>query len=186
MSATAGAEGLAGAMPDSPGQLAADGLGDVGELYLALAARLEKLVRLYVRAPDQVIEDACQFAWSRLVHRGAAVRRDSAFQWLVRTAVREAVKLVRRERLEVSLEAMVDNASYQPLRPGTPAIQDLLEQRERLSAVGALPERQQRLVWLHALGLTYSEMAHHEGYTRRTVERQLLRAKHRMRELEAG
>jgi RNA polymerase sigma factor (sigma-70 family) len=46
-----------------------------------------------------------------------------------------------------------------------------------LSEVGRLPERQQRLVWMHAAGLTYVEMAGRTGESRRTVERQLLRAK---------
>ena len=46
-----------------------------------------------------------------------------------------------------------------------------------------LPERQQRLVWLQGLGLSYTEMAAHEGATPRTVERQLMRAKKRLREV---
>jgi DNA-directed RNA polymerase specialized sigma24 family protein len=50
-----------------------------------------------------------------------------------------------------------------------------------LGHLRALPIRQQRLLWLHALGLTYTEMAAHEGCTRRTVERQLLRAKRGVR-----
>jgi DNA-directed RNA polymerase specialized sigma24 family protein len=39
----------------------------------------------------------------------------------------------------------------------------------------------QRLLWLHALGLTYAEIALYAGCTPRTVERQLLRAKRAMR-----
>jgi hypothetical protein len=52
--------------------------GDVGDLYRALAPRLEQIVRLDVRAPDPVIEDACQFAWSRLVYHSHRVRRETA------------------------------------------------------------------------------------------------------------
>ncbi|MBV8956985.1 MAG: sigma-70 region 4 domain-containing protein, partial [Solirubrobacterales bacterium] len=39
---------------------------------------------------------------------------------------------------------------------------------------------QQRILWLHALGLTYAEIADYEGCTLRTVERQLLRARRRI------
>ena len=42
--------------------------------------------------------------------------------------------------------------------------------------------RSQRFVWLHALGLSYTEMAAHERCTTRTVERQLVHAR---RKLEA-
>lgn len=156
--------------------------GEVGELYGALAWRLEQLVRLDVRAPDVVIEDACQFAWSRLLHHRQRVRTDTVMPWLTRTAVREAFKLLRRAGRELSLEAEIDQAGEQacPPAPGTP--QELVEQRERLAEIARLPERQQRVLWLHALGLSYAEIAGHEGCTLRTVERQLLRAKRGIRD----
>lgn len=166
-------------------------LGDVGELYRALSARLEHIVRLDVRAPDAVIEDACQFAWTRLVHHAGRVRREAVLSWLVTTAVHEAFKLIRRDGRELSLDAALDlsadaareRAVTQAALAGhAPPPHELLEQRERLLAIRALPERQQRLVWLHALGLSYAEMALYTGCTSRTVERQLLRAKQRLRE----
>src|SRR5204863_198167 len=66
----------------------------VDVLYRQLAPRLERIVRLDVRAPDVVIEDACQVAWSRLVHHCRRVRRETALPWLATTAVREAVRQV--------------------------------------------------------------------------------------------
>ena len=60
---------------------------------------------------------------------------------------------------------------------------ELVEMRDELGALGSLPRRQQRLLWLHAAGLTYAEMARHEGVTLRTVERQLLRGKRAARAL---
>jgi RNA polymerase sigma factor (sigma-70 family) len=147
------------------------GVGDVEVLYRLLAPRLERIVRLDVRAPDAVIEDACQFAWSRLVHHGERVHRETALPWLATTAVREAFKLIRRDGRELPLDAIGDRS---PLVSG-PA--ELVEQREGIAAIGTVPVRQQRLLWLQGLGLTYAEMAEHEGCTVRTVERQLLRAK---------
>jgi RNA polymerase sigma factor (sigma-70 family) len=151
------------------------GVGDVGELYGQLAARLESIVRLDVHAPDAVIEDACQFAWSRLLHHRHRVHRETVISWLARTAVHEAFKLLRRDRREVPLDVVIDRAS--PVSP-----HELIERRERLAAIGRLPERQQRVLWLHALGLSYAEIAVHEQCTTRTVERQLLRAKQRVRD----
>src|SRR5690348_14955444 len=92
-------------MINSERNVAAIGVGDVGELYGLLARRLEQIVRLDVRAPDVVIEDACQFAWSRLLHHHDRVHRETVMSWLVRTAVHEALKLLRRGRRELSLES---------------------------------------------------------------------------------
>jgi RNA polymerase sigma factor (sigma-70 family) len=151
------------------------GVGDVGELYGLLAGRLEQIVRLDVRAPEVVIEDACQFAWSRLLHHRDRVHRETVLSWLARTAVHEAFKLSRRDRREASLEETAAAA----LEIGATPV-EVVEQRERLAELGRLPERQQRALWLHALGLSYAEIARHETCTIRTVERQLLRARQRI------
>jgi RNA polymerase sigma factor (sigma-70 family) len=166
-------------MLNSESNTVAVGVGDVGELYGLLAHRLEQIVRLDVHAPDVVIEDACQFAWNRLLHHRHRVQRETVMGWLVRTAVHEALKLLRRDRRELPLELAADEAM-----PATPA--QITEFRERLAELSRLPERQQRAVWLHALGLNYTEIACYEGCTTRTVERQLLRARQSIRRPEAA
>jgi RNA polymerase sigma factor (sigma-70 family) len=158
-------------------------LDEVAELFAEQASRVRRLVRAGVRAPEPLVEDACQLAWVRLFQRRAYVRRDTATAWLVRTAIREAIKQLHRDGRNLSLDALADEAgdrpaSSTPALPSTPALLDeLVEQRARLAAIRILPERQQRLVWLQGLGLTYTEMAGQTGTTRRTVERQLLRAR---------
>ncbi len=154
---------------------------DVGELYTALARRLEQIVRLDVRASDPVIEDACQFAWTRLVYHGDRVEAEKALSWLAKTAVHEAFKLIRREDRELSLDAVVEHAGESTVPACSPGPDVLLEHRQQLDGIRTLPERQQRLLWLHGLGLSYVEMAQYTGCTTRTVERQLLRAKHTLR-----
>jgi len=151
------------------------GVGDIGELYGTLASRLEQIVRLDVHASDAVIEDACQVAWCRLLRHCDRVHRETVMAWLARTAVHEAFRSLRRDRREEALEsAELASSQAQP--------EELLLQRERLNEVAALPARQQRLVWLHAFGLTYVEIAARERCTRRTVERQLHRARAALRE----
>jgi RNA polymerase sigma factor (sigma-70 family) len=158
------------------------GVGDVGELYALLARRLEQVVRLDVRASDALIEDACQVAWIRLLHHRHRVHRESVMSWLIHTAVHEALKLLRRDRRELSLEVEAEGA----LLCSNATLSEVIECRERLAELGRLPERQQRAVWLHGLGLNYAEIARHEGCTTRTVERQLLRARHTIRQPEAA
>jgi RNA polymerase sigma factor (sigma-70 family) len=153
------------------------GLDEVADLFADHSARVRRQVRAGVPAPEPLVEDACQLAWVRLCQCRARVRRDTAIPWVVRTAMREAMKLKRRDGRELSLDALGAEAGDRPA-PTTPALfDDLVEQRALLASIRILPERQQRLVWLQGLGLTYTEIAGQTGTTRRTVERQLLRAK---------
>ncbi len=156
----------------------------MGELYGRLARRLEQVVRLDVRASDALIEDACQIAWIRLIRCRDRVQRETVMSWLARTAVHEALRLLRRDRRELSLEAAAEEAMPVARSPEATPL-ELVERAERLAQLGRLPERQQRAVWLHAFGLSYSEIALHEGCTRRTVERQLLRARENIRDARA-
>jgi len=153
------------------------GVDDVGELYRRLAARLERIVRSDVRASDAVIDDACQFAWACLVSNCERVRREAALSWLATTAVREALRLLRRDGRALSLEATFDGAGEAAPSAVAPGPDEIVERLERLEKIGTLPVRQQRLLWLQGVGLSYAEMARHEACTTRTVERQLLRAK---------
>jgi RNA polymerase sigma factor (sigma-70 family) len=158
--------------PDAPTEFLAD-------LYAAHARRLRRIVASGVRAPDAVIDDACQVAWSRLIPRAASVRPESSLAWLVTTASREAIKLSRRGEREISLEALIDDDVQ---FPGADGPEITVAWRERLDTVRSLPVRQQQLVWLAGLGLSYEEMADYTRSSRRTVERQLLRAKHTLRD----
>jgi RNA polymerase sigma factor (sigma-70 family) len=101
--------------------------------------------------------------------------------WLATTASREALKLIRRQHRELSLEGTIEATGDGLSRSGMIGPEELILCRERLDAIRELPERQQRLLWLNALGLSYAEMAIHTGCTQRTVERQLLRAKRAVR-----
>jgi RNA polymerase sigma factor (sigma-70 family) len=161
---------------------AAVGVRDVGELYGELSKRLEQIVRLDVRAPDAVIEDACQFAWSRLLVHSARVSSEGALSWLATTAVREALKLIRRNGRELSLDATAEQAGGWMAPSAAPGPHETFEQHERLATLRRLPPRQQRMLWLQGAGLSYAEIAASTGCTMRTVERQLLRAKRALRE----
>jgi RNA polymerase sigma factor (sigma-70 family) len=159
-------------------------LGDEAQLYHSLAARLEQTVRIQVHAPREVIEDACHHAWTQLINHGDRVNRDATFSWLATTAIRHAWKLNRRERRELSLEAAADELGELQIPSPSPGPPERLEFREQLGQLAELPERQRRFIWLRAAGLTYVEMAAYTGDTVRTVDRQIVRATERIRQLE--
>lgn len=155
---------------------------ELGDLYRTLAGPLRQIVRFSVRAPDALLDDACQIAWSRLLRCWGSIRADAALPWLVTTANREALGLLRHSRRELPL----DELRAQDLAPASPvclpaAPEEIAELRAKLDELRALPPRQQRLLWLQGLGLSYAEMARYTGATARTVERQLMRAKRALR-----
>jgi RNA polymerase sigma factor (sigma-70 family) len=156
-------------------------IADVDQLYRGFSVALERIVRRDVTAPTVVIEDACQTAWARLLRHARRVEEDSVKRWLATTAVHEAIKLARRDQRELSLEAQLE-ATGEPNLAGVAAgPYEHAEWRERLALVGQLPERQRQLLWMQCVGLSYDEIAAEAGLTLRTVERQVLRGRKRLR-----
>jgi RNA polymerase sigma factor (sigma-70 family) len=157
-------------------------VNDVAELYCSLSGRLQRIVGKEVHAPSVVIEDACQFAWSRLVYHAARIDQETVLRWLARTAVREAVRLARRDQRELSLEAEVEHGDQaEPVSPA-PGPPEQAELREKLELIRILRPRQRRYLLLRAAGYSRAEVVEREpGLTRRTLERQLLRGRERLR-----
>jgi RNA polymerase sigma-70 factor (ECF subfamily) len=159
---------------------------DIETLYRSFSSRLRQVVAGDVRAPEVVIEDACHFAWDRLLIHLPEFEGGSPTNWLIRTAVREARRQERRRRREQPLEEEEVDAVVAQLPAPGPDLQERAEQTAQLSSIRRLPARQQRVLWLQALGLSYAEIAQISGCSKRTVERQLLRAKRRLRDAEAA
>lgn len=174
----------------SPPDRGSPGQGRLDGLYRLLSRRLERIVALQVRVggANTVIEDACQMAWGQLVRHAADVSSDpeQTLAWLITTARREALRLIRERSRDCSLDLDEDAAHERGDRlRGLPSMSALVEQRELLRGLRALPARQRQVLLLQAAGYTYEEIAWQTGDTRRTVERQLLRARRRARRLAA-
>lgn len=156
---------------------------DVIRLYCTFNRPLIRLVRAITAAPPPVIEDACQVAWTGLICPGQAVEPGRARAWLIRTAGREALRLMRLAARETSLERALEETPH--LRSASePGLEEQVGRRERVHSVRLLSVRQQRLVWLRALGFSYDEMASYEGASTRVIRRQLERAQRRLRALD--
>ncbi len=161
-------------------------IGEVAELYARSAGLVRGQVCSEVTAPDAVIDDACQFAWIRLLHHRHRVGRDRAVSWLITTALHEVFKLVRRDGHDLSLEQLMEETGDLRLNRSAPAPEETVGARLRLELLRELPERQERLVWLQGLGFDYPEMAAETDMTVRTVERQLMKARRKIGLLEAA
>jgi len=161
-------------------------IGEVAELYARSAGLVRGQVCNEVTASEAVIDDACQFAWIRLLHHRHRVGRDRAVSWLITTALHEVFKLVRRDSHDLSLEQLMEETGDLRITRTAPAPEEAVGARLRLELLRELPERQERLMWLQGLGFSYPEMATQTGATVRTVDRQLTKARRTVRALEAG
>jgi RNA polymerase sigma factor (sigma-70 family) len=161
-------------------------VGEVAALYARCAGVVRGQVRAGVTASEAVVDDACQFAWVRLLYLRHRVRRDKAISWLITTALHEAFKVARRDGYELSLEEVMQETDDLRLSRSSPAPEEIVEPRLRLETLRELPERQERLIWLQGLGFSYPEMANETDATVRTVERQLVKARRNLKRLEAA
>ena len=168
----------------APGrQHCAAAVGDEAELYRELQPRLLALLGWTVSTREQTLEDACSFAWVQLI-RYQPDRGSGVLGWLYVTARREALRLIAIEARTPVLEPAGD---HHLIAFRTPAEEGSRERaREALEALGALPERQRRLLALKAGGFSYSEIAALEGISWRTVDRQLRRARTQLAAGEGG
>jgi DNA-directed RNA polymerase specialized sigma24 family protein len=161
-------------------------IGEVADLYARAAGLVRGQVCNEVTAPEAVIDDACQFAWIRLLHHRHRVGRDRAVSWLIATALHEVFKLVRRAGHDLSLEQLVEETGDLRINRSAPAPEELVGPGLRLELLRELPERQERLIWLQGLGFDYHEMATETGMTLRTIERQLIKGRRSLRLLDAA
>jgi RNA polymerase sigma factor (sigma-70 family) len=109
------------------------------------------------------------------------------FSWLLTVAVREAVKLDQRGRRELPLPAREDGVELEPVgeRADPEIVLETLAALEAIAAAG-LSARQARIVALHSAGYRYESISKLLGVSPRTVERQLLRARGKLRAALAG
>jgi RNA polymerase sigma factor (sigma-70 family) len=162
----------------TPGEARTD---QIAALYGQQARLVQRQVARRVNAPTAVIEDACQTAWERLcTHPGVEPVAPSAVKWLVVTAMREAWRRAAGREIPTDLTDLGEPISDAP-SPLERAIahEHSDELRDQLRG---LTDRQRQFLALQAAGLTYAEIAERTGTTLRTVERQILRGRHKLTE----
>ena len=161
----------------------------VANLFARHAHDVVRLVSGRARAPYMVIEDACQTAWLRLLaHTEVDVEGPGAVRWVVITATREAWRRSgQRETPTGAWSAgggeLRDGELPEPAGHSADPIEVAIERehtRELQGRLNTLTGRERRFLALQALGLSYQEIAVETGASLRTVERQILRGRHKL------
>lgn len=153
--------------------------GDEGQLFVVHGAKLRSIVGREVRTSEANLDDACSFAWLQMLRYQP--ERERLLAWLCRTAIREAIKLDRRAQRSCDL---VDGgeADIRHADTGNPVDDrlELLTAREAIAAA-RLRTREAEVLSLQVAGYSYTETAQLQRITPRTVERQLRRARDKLR-----
>ena len=171
----------------APGSTAAvmTAKGDEADLFERYADRLLRATARTVSAPAHVIDEACSFAWMQLVR--TQPRRETVFAWLRVVAAREAVRVLRRDQRELSLEVLADASDadasdFEAFVEDTgPAVEDVATLHDALAAIEGLPGRRRRIFLLRLAGLSYKEITARTGEQPPAIARQVRKARERLR-----
>jgi DNA-directed RNA polymerase specialized sigma24 family protein len=180
------------------GQIAASGVRStrtsqrreqMGAFYTRQAPRLRKIVAARVLADEHTIEDACAYAWERLVADDEIVLDRRGLAWLAMVAIREAWRLTAAIRRECpgpsAQDASAAEGRLEKVRPG---VEDdalaAVEHRERVTVFRTLKARERRELFLQALGYRYEEIAAMTGSSYTGVNRRLAEGRAQLRRRE--
>jgi RNA polymerase sigma factor (sigma-70 family) len=157
----------------------------IGVLYERHAETVRRMVCCRVRAPEGVVEDACHTAWLMLcAHDDVALDARSTVKWLVITAVRESWRRTSGLR-EVPVGGWLSDPEEHELPEpvgGAPDPSELTVGRDEVRRrLAALTARERQFLTQQALELSYEEISVRLGVTVRTVERQILRGRRKLR-----
>src|SRR5215211_1202309 len=115
--------------------------GDETDLYRRHHRDLHRAVARVVRAPRELIEDACQTAWATLLR--TQPDRYAIFAWLRVVAVHEAYRLAAIDRRARHFERLnIDEHNWQELIADPRTLDEALAALEALRTLASLPERQ--------------------------------------------
>jgi RNA polymerase sigma factor (sigma-70 family) len=138
-----------------------------------------RAVRAELRVPEHIAEEAAAIAWVQLLR--SQPEREAIFAWLRVVAIREAIRLLRAQGREPSLDEDYADAG-RACEDRRADLELTVEAREALERLGALTARQIQIFSLHVAGLTYEEISAATGHSRRAVERHVTPARRRLRD----
>jgi RNA polymerase sigma factor (sigma-70 family) len=158
--------------------------GDEEALYRRHHRSLQRAVARAVNAPRELIEDACQTAWTVML-RSQPDRR-AIFTWLRVVAIHEAYRLSRIHRTP-RLEDLDHSEGWDAVIAHHVMIDDTVEARRALERLADLPPRQRRDLALRVAGFSYREIAQLTGgRTYTNVNKHLRKARARIRLKKLG
>jgi len=155
--------------------------GDESDLYRRHDRDLRRAVAHVVKAPRELVEDACQTAWAILLR--TQPERYAIFAWLRVVAIHEAYRISAIERRDARLERLrPDEGDWHDMIADPHSLDDAVAALEALRALASLPERQRSDLTLKVAGYSYEEiLALTPGRTATNLNKSLVKARRRLR-----
>jgi DNA-directed RNA polymerase specialized sigma24 family protein len=158
--------------------------GDEDHLYRRHHGNLQRAVARAVNAPRELIEDACQVAWTIMLR--SQPDRTAIFAWLRVVAIHEAYRLSAIERRELRVGDLATEGDWETILAGCVTVEDQLEALEALRALAGLPDRQRQDLSLRVAGFSYREIAAMtDGRTYTNVNKHLVKARTAIRRAQS-
>lgn len=159
--------------------------GDESDLYRRHHRDLHRAVAHVVKAPPELIEDACQTAWAILLR--TQPERYAIFAWLRVVAIHEAYRLSAIERRDARLERLrPEDGDWHDVIADPRSLDDAILALEALRALASLPERQRSDLTLKVAGYSYAEIrALTPGRTATNLNKSLVNGRRGLRRARA-
>jgi DNA-directed RNA polymerase specialized sigma24 family protein len=159
--------------------------GDEAELYRRHHRDLHRAVARVVKAPRELVEDACQTAWAILLH--TQPERYAIFAWLRVVAIHEAYRLSAIERRDARLQRLrPEDSDWHDVIADRHSLDEAIAALEALHALASLAERQRSDLTLKVAGYSYQEIrALTPGRTATNVNKSLVKARRNIRHAQA-
>jgi DNA-directed RNA polymerase specialized sigma24 family protein len=166
---------------------------DIAHLYRRHHRDLERAVAAAVRAPREVVEDACQNAWTIMLR--SQPRRATWFAWLRVVAIRQAWEQCTRSRTERPGGAFIspyvnEIGAYEYPEPpaDTPDVPDQvadhIQHVKRLADLAGIKPNERQTLFLIGLGYRYTEIMQITGASYTAVNRRITEGRRALRKLE--
>jgi DNA-directed RNA polymerase specialized sigma24 family protein len=157
---------------------------EIGAFFAANADRLERVRRQIPNPRDEIIEDACQIAWTVLLRRPDIDLRTTGFGWLKTVAVHEALRLASATD-EAPAGAFLASSDTRHEHGEIPEPADTerrgteekalarIEHAQRKEAIQSLKPRECEALYLKGLGYSYQEIMRLTGASYTAVNRRI-------------
>ena len=174
----------------SDSQVASD---DIARLYRRHHRDLERSVTAAVRAPREVVEDACQTAWTIMLR--SQPRRATWFAWLRVVAIHEAWQQCGRSRHEMPVGAFISPSAREigayehpeppaDIRDVPDQVAERIQHAQRLADLATIKPNDRRTLYLKGLGYRYTEIMQITGASYTSVNRRITEGRRALRRLE--
>jgi RNA polymerase sigma factor (sigma-70 family) len=164
----------------------------VGQFFATNADRLRRVVTRNARTNDDIVDDACATAWTKLLRRPEITLDGRGFSWLATVAIHEAWHLHSSRSRETPVGTFQRDSRdddhddvcepVDALATDTENLAlDRIQHAVNIQAFATLKPRERQALYLKALGYRYHEICQLTGFSYTAVNRYITEGRRALR-----